>query len=445
MPLALSEKVWIRLNAIRGVESYADIDPTHAAVGCTGCHGGISPVDAADDTSAYHAAHKGVFRDPSTVGEDGCSGGLCHADIVRRNETSIHSNLWGEKAHVALRNGYESFEECPADVQDAFTADCSGCHTTCGQCHVSRPNTAGGGFMNQTVGHSHEFIRTPDEENVCTACHGSRVGDDWNANQDRVPGNVPDVHNSFGFTCLDCHQEDMHGDGASDANYTSRYQVTDLPQCVDCHEVDHDDNAFHRQHWPNSDGSDGADLSCFVCHSQQYNNCNTCHAGEWAQEYATDNSMPYRVYAQFKLGLNPYYQETDHPHENAAWITVRHVPVSPDAYAPWGISAMPDYDAMETWKYTSPHNIQRWTGRTLVDAAWADTSGQVYTDSTCSDNCHMHDESDDDHIIVNLDLYLTNENLKSDITGDDLSGEIDANIRTSLGDGSCYYTACHNN
>jgi thiosulfate/3-mercaptopyruvate sulfurtransferase len=441
------------LNAIRNVESYTDIDPTHASIGCSGCHGGFSPVDAVDDTSAYRAAHRGMKRDPSAIGEDGCSGGLCHADIVRRNETSIHSNLWGEKAHVALRNGYETFEECPAEIQDGFTKDCSGCHTTCGQCHVSRPHTAGGGFLEQRVGYSHKFIATPSEENVCTACHGSRVGDDWNANQDRVKGNVPDVHNDAGFSCLDCHQEDMHGDGPSDAEYTSRYQVADLPQCVDCHGVDRDDNSFHAQHWPNANSSDGADLACFVCHSQQYTNCNTCHAGDWTHEYVADNSGEYRVYPQFKLGKNPYYGKADHPHTNAAWITVRHVPVSPDAFEPWGVDPWdidPDLEPnnMETWKYTSPHNIQRWTKRTLVDSTWADTSGQIYTSDNCSDNCHMHGDKyislgDVTEKYKNVDIYLTNEDMENDITNDDLSGEVDANTYTSLGPktGSC--SACH--
>ena len=236
--MVLKDKILIRLNATRNINSFHDIDPVHSSIGCAGCHGGTSPVDAADDTTAFRTAHSGVIRDPSAIGETGCSGGSCHAGIVHRNETSIHSNLWGEKAHVALRNGYESFEACPADIQDGFTKDCASCHTTCGQCHVSRPNAAGGGFLEQRVGYSHKFIKTPSEENVCTACHGSRVGDDWNANQERVPGNVPDVHNQYGYTCLDCHTEDLHGEGPSDAEYKSRYEVKDLPQCVDCHQAD---------------------------------------------------------------------------------------------------------------------------------------------------------------------------------------------------------------
>ena len=446
MPLALTDKVLIRINATRGVNSYMDIDPTHAVIGCAGCHGGNSQVDAADDTSAFRAAHEGMMRDPSAIGELGCSGGSCHRDIVRRNETSMHSNLWGEKAHVALRNGYDSFEACPSNITDGFAKDCNSCHTTCGQCHISRPNAAGGGFLEQRVGYSHKFQATPPEDNVCTACHGSRVGDDWNANQERVPGNVPDVHNDFGYTCLDCHKEDLHGEGETDAEYKSRYEVADLPKCVNCHEIDRDDNAYHQTHWPNGDMTDGPDLACYTCHSQQYNNCNTCHAGSWKSEYNEHNTDEYRVYPQFKIGRNPYYNDATHPHSESAWITVRHIPVSPDAFQAWGLSSMSNYNDMETWKYASPHNIQRWTERTLVDTAWANTNSQDYTTDNCFENCHMHGSSGA-YVDTNVDLYLLDENMESDITGDDLSGEIPANVLTSLGhrdlDDRSYCNACH--
>ncbi len=432
MPLALTDKILIRINATRNVNSFTDIDPIHAAIGCAGCHGGSSLVDAPDDTSAFRAAHIGMIRDPSAIGETGCSGSSCHQDIVTRNETSMHSNLWGEKAHVALRNGYESFESCPADIKDGFAKDCNSCHTTCGQCHISRPNAAGGGFLEQRVGYSHKFLPTPSEENVCTACHGSRIGDDWNANQERLPGNVPDVHNDYGYSCLDCHGEDLHGEGETDAEYTSRYQVADLPKCIDCHQVDSDDNAYHVQHWPNSDASDGSDLACFVCHSQQYNNCNTCHAGSWKEEYNEDNTGEYRVYPQFKIGKNPYYGDADHPHSESSWITVRHIPVSPDAFQAWNINSMSNYADMETWKYSSPHNIQRWTDRTLFDPSWADTSEVLYTESTCSKNCHLHGDYSG-LFLTNSNIYLTHDDMVEDITGYDLSNEIEANALVSLG------------
>ncbi len=443
--MVLKDKVLIRTNKTRNITTFSDIDSVHAAIGCVGCHGGSSTVDAADDTTAYRMAHVGMLRDPSAIGESGCSGSSCHADIVRRNETSMHSNLWGEKAHVALRNGVDSFESCPSNIQDGFAKDCNSCHTTCGQCHVSRPHAAGGGFLEQRVGYSHKFIKTPDEANVCTACHGSRVGDDWNANQERVPGNVPDVHNDYGYTCFDCHEEDLHGEGESDAAYTSRYQVKDLPKCIDCHEIDRDDNVYHVQHWPNANASDGTDLACFACHSQKYNNCNTCHAGTWKDEYESDNSGQYRVYDQFKIGKNPYYGDAGHPHTNAEYVAVRHIPVSPDAFLNWGIPTMENYEGMETWKYTSPHNIQRWTARTTVTAAdSARGAGASYPlnddNGYCFINCHARNVSG--HPIVNTDIFVMESDFVSDITGDDLSDERLANEEV-LVDGIQDCQVCH--
>ncbi|NQV14660.1 hypothetical protein HQ531_04315 [bacterium] len=437
----LTEKVWIRLNAELSIGSFKDIDSTHARIGCTGCHGGLSPVDAEDDTSAYRAGHSGVIRDPSAIGEYGCSGGLCHGDKVRRNETSMHSNLWGEKAHVALRNGYSSFDECPTDIQDGFSRDCASCHTTCGQCHVSIPNIVGGGFQKQSVGNSHRFNRSPDAAVVCIACHGASIGDDWNANQDRVSGNLPDVHNDFGFTCLNCHQEDFHGGGVSDAVYTSRYQVTDLPQCVDCHQDDDDDNAFHLKHWPNGNRADGVDLACFACHSQQYTSCNTCHAGGWKSEYEADNTGIFQVYPDFKLGHNPNYLVDGQVHSESEWITVRHVPVSKDAFknSPWNIDLMSNYEAMETWKYTSPHSINRWTPRTLVDTDWLDPDSSSYDASNCYLSCHYHDSN---RFIINADVFLKNSDTEFDLNGDVLEGELNANQYVTLG-ANCFQSACH--
>jgi len=443
--LSLKDKVWIRLDSNLGINSFKDIDSTHSKIGCSGCHGGESNIDASDDTSAYRTAHAGLMRDPSEIDEVGCAGGMCHGDIVRRHKTSMHGNLTGQKAHVALRNVFDTFEECPADVKDAFSEDCSSCHATCGQCHISRPTSAGGGFLEQgsTAGSSHKFIRTPDEANVCTSCHSSRIGDDWKGN---LAGNEADVHQQMGKTCLDCHTEDLHGDGSNDANYTSRYQVAGLPQCVDCHQDDQDDNAYHQKHWPNSDATDGPDLACSVCHSQQYTNCNTCHAGEWMNEYSSNHTEDYRVYSSFKVGHNPYYGDAGHPNNNSAWITVRHVPVSPDTYTAWGINIMPNFDIMETWKYTSPHNIQRWTDQTLVseaDSALAVNAGKPLNDDDgyCFIKCHYNDGLSW-HPAVNTEIYIKQTDLESDVTGDDLSAEIQANIGV-LVDGSFTCTACH--
>jgi hypothetical protein len=104
---------------------------------------------------------------------------------------------------------------------------------------------------------------------------------------------------------------------------------------------------------------------------------------------------------------------------------------------------------METWKYASPHNIQRWTDRTLVNPDWAETTDQPYTASTCNDNCHMHGNVGA-LFPRKIELYLIHENMESDITGDDLSDEIPANESVSLGrtdlgnyETGSYCLSCH--
>ncbi|NOZ74762.1 MAG: hypothetical protein GXO90_05210, partial [FCB group bacterium] len=77
------------------------------------------------------------------------------------------------------------------------------------------------------------------------------------------------------------------------------------------------------------------------------------------------------------------------------WVTLRHVPVTPETYAPWGLATLAEFDSRPTWNHTSPHTINRWTART-------DTTGG----GACSDNCHYHANfSFADP--VNKDLYLT--------------------------------------
>jgi hypothetical protein len=40
---------------------------------------------------------------------------------------------------------------------------------------------------------------------------------------------------------------------------------------------------------------------------------------------------------------------------------VRHVPVARDSFAYYGADLLPNFDALPTWKYATPHNIQRIT------------------------------------------------------------------------------------
>lgn len=105
--------------------------------------------------------------------------------------------------------------------------------------------------------------------------------------------------------------------------------------------------------------------------------------GEWEegyQEVATDiyeGGRGYREYPEFRIGWN--YDPDLHTGD---WVVVRHIPVSRDTYDPWGHPSLANYDAIPTWKYSSPHNITRFTDRTAVD------EGEY-----CFANCHLEGEN----------------------------------------------------
>jgi thiosulfate/3-mercaptopyruvate sulfurtransferase len=42
-------------------------------------------------------------------------------------------------------------------------------------------------------------------------------------------------------------------------------------------------------------------------------------------------------------------------------VPLRHVPIDPEAFAYYGDDLLPNFDALPTWKYATPHNIQRIT------------------------------------------------------------------------------------
>jgi hypothetical protein len=415
-PLAAWEKVFIDVDS-----SYAEIDPNHAAIGCVSCHGGVEPVVA--DTSSTNSlwmammeAHQAeVFytesgepdrerldeklmrRDPSVDAFQSCAGSSCHQTIVELNENSMHTQLHGEKHKVALRNGYSSWEDCPQSLKDGFEGECANCHTTCGQCHVSRPNSVHHGLLD-----SHRFKKTPEIENNCTACHGSRIGNDYNGSLDGV---TRDVHNEAGFDCFFCHTEDLHGDGTA---YESRLNVDGIPQCKDCHNNRRHriSNIYHEAHWPNSGTTDQAYLSCYVCHSQPYANCVNCHSGGvWSSE----NNEGYAEYEDFKIGHNSGNWPS-HPADDEEWVVVRHVPVIKDGFRELGWPNQESWAAWETWEMATPHNIRKYTDQTEI------AEDGLATNANCWLNCHAIGENQ----IENSERFLWNshlDSLKNHITG----------------------------
>jgi hypothetical protein len=326
-PLEPYEKVLID-------DEFLDEDP-HGEIACESCHGGNS------QATRMKAAHKGLVADP-TYPDPSKKCGECHEEIVAKNETNLHVSLnsyqdiIGERASTKKRVRKKVFK--------AMDNHCFTCHSSCGQCHVSRPDSVEGGFVQ-----GHLFLKTPPRETNCTSCHGSRVEMEYLGKNQGIPG---DVHyTKRGMQCIACHTgEEMHGMGK---DYTYRYDVENAPRCEGCHEdavSPKADIKTHRIH--------NGKVSCHVCHSVAYKHCYNCHVGKDVK------GLPYfktdKTELTFKIGLNP------HPSKNRPFkfVTLRHVPVSRETFDFYVKDGLTNFDVLPTWKLATPHNIQRKTPQT---------------------------------------------------------------------------------
>lgn len=341
---------------------------SHYALGCVGCHNGVG------DTDDKKMAHSGDFvAHPSTIAQEKCAD--CHATEVANTHNSIHQQGWGQKRKVTMRsglNGPQEFTMLPAGVQEGYNANCATCHAaTCGDCHVNRPKAGGGGLMK-----GHAFTQKPSMTQTCVVCHSSRGG---HAFLGVAAGTEPDVHQSkMGYDCMSCHSKtDVHGDGNI---YEQRYAVAGLTQCTDCH-GDMESNNYHNAH---SVGGFQVELSCYTCHSQDYNSCGSCHVGGQGARITS--------FQDFKIALNPIPDI-----KTGKFALVRMNPAAPDAWEKYGMDEYSNFDAFPTYNYTSPHNILRWTSRTQ-------SSGK------CFENCHI--QKLDDGTFKNKNLYLFESDLR---------------------------------
>lgn len=321
----------------------------HGLIGCTECHGGVQSSDKA-------TAHTGLIARPSRDPEKTC--GSCHPNVVALNQYNLHSNLAGYWTVLNARSAPAYHPQ----LNEMFNNHCSSCHATCGDCHVSQPYSVGGGFID-----GHNYNRTPSMTRNCTACHGSRVGNEYLGKNE---GLRADVHFRQGrMTCVDCHSgHQMHGQPDNcqtchqgpEANMpippNHRYDGVQSPRCETCHvtvATGQDDIFMHQQH--------AGDLSCQVCHSIAYTSCDNCHV---AISEKTGNPF-YRTeahYLTFLIGRNPR-KSYDRPYE---YVTVRHIPISRTSFAFYGNNLLPNFNALPTWAYTTPHNIQRNTPQTAT-------------------------------------------------------------------------------
>jgi thiosulfate/3-mercaptopyruvate sulfurtransferase len=370
------KKFWV-YNGL--IEQYSDnyLKTTHGSQACTTCHGG--DVNA----STRGLAHTGTWL--AIPGSDKCSG--CHAAIVASSDNSLHTTLGGYVKTL----GDRGFDFGGATQAQRFGEQCTKCHVAnssgkgaCGFCHVSVPTTAGGGFLN-----GHNFRFTPDMERNCTACHGSRVKDEFfGLNNALITRNglgmgsvEPDVHfartkmidNATGLPkgCAFCHSgSEMHGAGApSPVGSGARYDVTGTPKCTDCHTVTGTNNLHSSGHL--------ATMDCQVCHAQPYKNCFGCHTdidvgntglpfykineGDPTLAVRPEGSAPDALMS-FRIGKNPLWLGTGDT-GNKKYAVLRHSPVDKDVFR-YPLAApidnlLPNVTALSTWRYATPHNIQR--------------------------------------------------------------------------------------
>lgn len=294
----------------------------HGRLGCTYCHGGNPKAKDKDQ------AHKGR-KEPLLT----CAS--CHQDIVKRQASSIHSTLAGQDCLLKRRTGKENFEKLAV----ARKADCNTCHSGCGDCHLTIPKAVGGGLLS-----GHKFFKTPPMADTCGVCHGTRAGGEYLA---KISEDLePDVHQQAGMHCVDCHKEDMHGNGKE---YISRWEVAGLPRCIDCHEaVPNSKSTAHNI--PNHQN-----VSCQSCHAQAYKNCYQCHA--YVDEKGHYHRAPKESAVLFKIGRNTV---ESYPYK---FTPVRHKPITPDTFEYFGENIFAHFDERPTWTTAAPHNIQRITAQ----------------------------------------------------------------------------------
>ena len=224
----------------------------------------------------------------------------------------------------------------------------------------------------------HEVLATPDMNAQCTACHGSRVNDEFKGVHS---GLRADVHYVAGMQCADCHSGmEMHGNGTAPDNMR---EAANGASCADCHPgpATGDDGITHHSLHAQT-------VDCPVCHSQPYRNCYQCHVGESAVD---DHGIRFPSELDFRIGKNPI-PSADRPWD---YTVVRHIPVYPDMYEAYGVT-LGQFDALSTWKYAVPHNIRRNTPQTASCDACHEEMGifltSAYQDSLITDQKAVTEE-----------------------------------------------------
>jgi len=347
--LAPHEKIWVNSEIAE--------DENHGELSCEECHGGDP------NEPDWKKAHVGLVKDPSYL-DASKTCGTCHETIAENYQKSLHVTLSPFTKMIDTRA--DSDKNVHAKVNAGRENHCNACHSSCGQCHISRPESAEGGLLD-----GHLFQKQPPIQLVCTACHGSRIEKEYFGKNKDIP---PDIHKEKYFKCTKCHKaEEMHGDGK---DYANRYEVENGPKCIDCHKNINDEKSNNaKQHLIHKDR-----VSCNVCHSMPYKNCYACHVGKDKLGYKFFKTKASTL--EFKIGLNPLKSQK----RPEKFVTLRHIPVDQGTYKFYTDNGLANFDKLPTWKLCTPHNIRKSTPQ----------------NKTCN-SCHE-----------NTDLFLLEKDIKQE-------------------------------
>jgi thiosulfate/3-mercaptopyruvate sulfurtransferase len=309
------------------------LESEHGEIACENCHGG----DPNDPN--WQTAHKGIIKDSTfPTAEKTC--GECHQEITATAEKSLHYTLAPFTETIKTRANKKDAKILHA-VMEAKDKHCASCHSSCGQCHISRPDYVDGGFLG-----GHLFQKKPPMDTTCASCHGGRVYAEFTGGNDGYPG---DVHyDKEEMTCMDCHTAaEMHADATG---VMTRLDLPQRPHCRKCHADAVSEKAKIKSHLTHRDK-----VACQVCHAVASKNCFSCHVG-------TDTKgLPYykceETLMLYRVGLNPN-RSPQRPYE---YVVLRHPPVNPRLFDAYVKNALTDIDKLPTWKTATPHNIQRIT------------------------------------------------------------------------------------
>lgn len=250
--------------ACTGCHQYT-LDPAHD-LGCTTCHGGVTPATGKD------AAHAGLIAEPAHPERMEATCGRCHRELTRHAAKAPHFTLANEvnlvRRAFGAKTALTDLTEIPVHNEIASPLDladdllrrrCLRCHlyskgdgypetmrgTGCAACHL---DYQGGKLA------SHRFRKQPPDQN-CLHCHyGNFAGADYHgrfehdySTEFRTPYTsdggsqrpygveyhqlAPDAHARAGMGCIDCHGNHEIMGVPHGPNTTALFRIT----CEGCH------------------------------------------------------------------------------------------------------------------------------------------------------------------------------------------------------------------